>query len=40
VASLSKDIFMLRALNVLDDLQTKVVLKKTIPSKIKKRKTS
>jgi carboxyl-terminal processing protease len=36
--SLSKDIYVEEALNVLDDLQTKVVLKKTIPSKIKKEK--
>jgi len=36
--SLSKDIYVEEALNVLDDLQAKVVLKKTIPSKIKKEK--
>ncbi|MEZ7500006.1 carboxy terminal-processing peptidase [Flavobacterium sp. Arc3] len=36
--SLSKDIYVEEALNVLDDLQNKVILKKTIPSKIKKEK--
>jgi hypothetical protein len=36
--SLAKDIYVEEALNVLDDLQTKVILKKASPSKIKKRK--
>lgn len=35
---LSKDIYVEEALNVLDDLQTKVILKKASPSKIKKEK--
>jgi carboxyl-terminal processing protease len=34
--SLAKDIYVEEALNVLDDLQTKVILKKASPSKIKK----
>jgi carboxyl-terminal processing protease len=38
--SLAKDIYVEEALNVLDDLQTKVILKKASPSKIKKRKSS
>ncbi|MFV5702895.1 carboxy terminal-processing peptidase [Flavobacterium sp. XS2P12] len=36
--ALSKDIYMEEALNVLDDLQTKTVLKKSIPAKLKKEK--
>ncbi|MFV5691110.1 carboxy terminal-processing peptidase [Flavobacterium sp. LT1R49] len=36
--ALSKDIYVEEALNVLDDLQTKVVLKKSIPAKLKKEK--
>ncbi|TDE02883.1 carboxy terminal-processing peptidase [Flavobacterium hiemivividum] len=36
--SLSKDIYVEEALNVLDDLQTKVVLKKADPGKLKKEK--
>jgi carboxyl-terminal processing protease len=35
--SLAKDIYVEEALNVLDDLQTKVILKKASPSKIKKK---
>jgi carboxyl-terminal processing protease len=35
---LAKDIYVEEALNVLDDLQTKVILKKASPSKIKKEK--
>ncbi|MFT4983089.1 MAG: carboxyl-terminal processing protease [Flavobacterium sp.] len=36
--SLAKDIYVEEALNVLDDLQTKVILKNANPSKIKKEK--
>jgi carboxyl-terminal processing protease len=32
-----KDIYVEEALNVLDDLQTKIILKKASPSKIKKK---
>ncbi|TRX02446.1 carboxy terminal-processing peptidase [Flavobacterium gawalongense] len=36
--ALSKDIYVEEALNVLDDLQSKTVLKKSIPAKLKKEK--
>jgi carboxyl-terminal processing protease len=36
--SLSKDVYIQEALNVLEDLQTKVVLEKRIPSKVQKEK--
>jgi carboxyl-terminal processing protease len=36
--SLSKDVYVQEALNVLEDLQTKVVLEKRIPSKVQKEK--
>ena len=36
--SLSKDIYVEEALNVLDDLQSKPVVKKTVPVTLKKQK--
>jgi carboxyl-terminal processing protease len=36
--SLSKDIYVEEALNVLDDLQSKVIIKKSMDSKLKSQK--